>query len=385
MRRWLLRLLVVLPVLVIAGLFAVPPLVDRALNRVLDVPHAPLSEAGRALHAKLQVADMHADPLLWKRDLTERIDHGHVDIPRLIEGNVALQVFSAPTQVPLGLNYDANELRQDMVTSLAIFQGWPRDTWHSPLQRALYMSAELHRAAERSQGAFRVIEDAPGLARYLTDRRSNPRLTAGMLSIEGMHAIEGNLDNIEVLRRAGFRMMGLAHFFDNALTGSAHGMEKGGLTDLGRQAIARMESSGILVDLAHTSPRAIDDALKVATRPLVVSHVGLKGTCDTIRNLSDDQARAIAKTGGVIGIGYWDAAVCDVSVRGVARAIQYGIELVGADAIGLGSDFDGATHTPFDTAGLALITDELLRMGVSESDIRKVMGGNVIRVLAGQL
>lgn len=367
--------------LITALLFVVPTIVDHQLNTVLPGKLPAVSEDGRKLHALLNVADMHADPLLWNRDLLARISNGHVDIPRLIEGNVALQVFSAPTQVPTGLNYEANELRHDMVTALAIFQGWPRATWSSPLARAVNMADRLNDTASRSGGKFRVLTSGPEIDQYLVERHRNPLMTAGVLSIEGMQAMEGKLENLDVLYQAGFRMMGLTHFFDNDLSGSAHGMTKGGLSDLGRQAVQRMEKLGIVVDVAHVAPKAVDDVLAMATRPVVVSHGGVKGTCDNVRNLSDEHLRGIARTRGVVGIGYWDAAICGTTADDVVKAILYAVTVIGPDFVGLGSDFDGATHEPFDTSALAVITDGLLRAGMKEQDIRKVMGENVLRVL----
>jgi len=146
-----------------------------------------------------------------------------------------------------------------------------------------------------------------------------------------------------------------------------------------------MEDRNIIVDLAHASPKLIDDVLAMASRPVVVSHTGVKGTCDNVRNLSDDHIRRIAAGGGVIGIGYWDAAVCDVSVNGIVTAMQHVNDLVGAEHIALGSDFDGGTETPFDTSGLAQITAGLLAAGFSDADIRNIMGGNVLRLLRTRL
>src|SRR5439155_6407805 len=101
---------------------------------------------------------------------------------------------------------------------------------------------------------------------------------------------------------AGFRMMSPAHFFDNEFGGSAHGVSKGGLTGRGREMIARMEARSMLVDVSHASIETIDDVLSLASRPVVASHTGVSGTCDSVRNLSDDHLRGIAATGGVIGI-----------------------------------------------------------------------------------
>ena len=108
---------------------------------------------------------------------------------------------------------------------------------------------------------------------------------------------------------------------------------------------------------------------------------GVQATCKVNRNLTDDEIRGVAKTGGVIGIGYWDAAVCGTEPAKVARAIAHVRDLVGIDYVGLGSDFDGATTTGFDTSKLALVTQALMDRGFSDTDIAKVMGGNVLRVL----
>lgn len=367
-----------------ALLFTVGPgAVDRNLNTVLEAarPTGAIGPHARQLHDFLFIADLHADPLLWERDLLVRADHGHVDIPRLIAGGVALQVFAAPTQVPAGLNYESNELGLDLVTALALTQGWPRATWSSPLQRALFMAHSLQRTADAAPNRFRIVRSAAELAHFVGERASQPDRVAGLLAIEGLHALEGDAANVDVLFDAGYRMMGLMHFFDNELGGSAHGVSRAGLSDFGRDVVARMQERGIVVDLAHASPQMIDDVLAMTRAPVVVSHGGVKGTCDNVRNLGDDHLRAVAATGGVVGIGYWDAAICDVSMTGVVAAIRYAVDVAGVDHVGLGSDFDGATTTPFDTADLPQLTQALLDAGVPVAHVRKIMGDNVRRVL----
>ena len=247
--------------------------------------------------------------------------------------------------------------------------------------RALYQAAVLRRAADSSGGRLVLIRSATDLAAYLERRKQSPHITAGFLGIEGAHALDGDLNNVGVLFDAGFRMMAPTHFFDTDMGGSAHGVEKGGLTGKGREMIRRMEARRMILDLAHASPRTIADALTVSTRPVVVSHTGVKGTCDNRRNLSDDELRGIARTGGVIGIGYWDTAVCGTDAAAIARAIRYAVGVAGIDHVGLGSDFDGAITAPFDTTGLPLITEALLAQGFGEAEIAKIMGGNTIRVL----
>jgi microsomal dipeptidase-like Zn-dependent dipeptidase len=188
-----------------------------------------------------------------------------------------------------------------------------------------------------------------------------------------------------VLFDAGFRMMAPTHFFDNEIGGSAHGLEKGGLTDLGKEMIKRMEAKHMIVDLAHASSKTIDDVLSIATQPVLVSHTGVKGTCNNNRNLSDEQIKGIARTKGIIGIGYWDTAICGKDAKSIVKAIRYVVDLVGIDYVGLGSDFDGAVIVPFDTTGVIQITDALLETGLTQDEIRKIMGGNVLRVLKENL
>jgi membrane dipeptidase len=141
----------------------------------------------------------------------------------------------------------------------------------------------------------------------------------------------------------------------------------------------------MIVDLAHASPQTVDDVLSIATRPLIVSHTGVKATCNNNRNLSDTQIQAVAKRGGLIGIGYWPTATCGNDAASVARAIRDAVNLVGTDHLALGSDFDGAVEEPFDASGVVKITEALLSDGFSEEEIRQIMGGNALRFLKQNL
>lgn len=362
--------------------FVAPAMVERSMNQVLVTPPYETTAAARRLHETLVVADMHADSLLWGRDLLERGERGHVDIPRLIEGNVAVQMFTLVSKTPSGLNIERNADDSDNVTWLAIGQRWPLRTWFSLKQRALYQAERLHAMAQASNGRFVIVKTKADLAVFLERRKTEPEIVAGILGIEGAQVLEGDPANVDAMFAAGYRMMAPTHFFDNEMAGSAHGIDKGGLTEAGRKMIARMEELGMIVDIAHGSQKQIDEVLAMATRPVVVSHGGVKGTCDNNRNLSDGQLRAIAANGGLVGIGYWDTAVCGTDPAAIARAQKYVIDLIGAEHVGLGSDYDGAVDVPFDTTGLPLLTEALLAEGLGEQDIARVMGGNQIRLLA---
>ena len=372
--------------LVVAGLLMAffiffPGEVENRMNQTRNLPPYKVSEAAQALHERLLVADLHADTLLWNRDLLEHGERGHVDVPRLVKGNVAVQMFTVVTKVPRGVGIGGNRGDSDNITWAAVSQLWPPRTWWSLKHRALYQAKRLRAAASRSDGQLERILTARELEDHLARREKEPHAVGALLGLEGAHALVGDLDNLDAFYEAGFRMIAPVHFFDNDIGGSAHGLEKGGLTELGREMIRRMEELGILLDLAHASPKTFAEAMALSTRPVVVSHTGVKGTCDNQRNLSDVQVQGVAASDGVIGIGYWGTAVCGPGAAAIAKAMRYVADLVGVEHVGLGSDFDGAAKQPFDTTGLPLITEALLAEGFSTNEIRLIMGGNILRVL----
>ena len=389
MTRLLKKIGIVLVVIVLLGgaafFLIVPAVADRKLNPVLARPPYFSSSRAQSLHQQLLIVDLHADSLLWKRDLLARNSRGHVDIPRLIDGNVALQAFTIVTKTPRGLNIESNDDKTDNITLLAIAGCWPISTWSSLKERTLYQASRLSDVAARSNGKFVLIRSGADLTAYLKRRASEPGITAGFLGVEGAHALEGDLNNIDLFFEHGIRMMSPTHFFDNDIGGSAHGLVKGGLTAKGKEMVRRMQAKGMIVDLAHASANVISDVLEISTRPVFVSHTGVKGTCDNTRNLSDEQIKGIARTGGLIGIGYWETAVCGKDAKAIARAIRYTANVAGVTHVSLGSDFDGAVTAPFDTTGLVQITDALIAEGFTDEEIKLIMGGNAIRVLLTSL
>jgi microsomal dipeptidase-like Zn-dependent dipeptidase len=367
------------------GLFGFAPgIAERGMNKQTGATW-PVSAEAQALHKTLTVIDLHSDTLMWKRDLLSETSDGHVDLKRLETGNVALQVFSSVTKTPRGQNYEKNSGETDNITPLVIAQGQPVRTWGSLLERSLWHAEKLHDVEKRADGRLRVVKTPTDLASLLADRAAGKRVTGALLSTEGGQNLEGSLANVKRLHDAGFRMLGLAHFFDTELAGSMAGEKKGGLTGLGADVVREAEKRGMIIDVAHSSPAAFADVLKIATRPVVVSHGGVKGTCDTPRNLSDDQLRALAANRGVVGIGYWDAAICQPTPEATAKAILHAVNVAGIDHVGLGSDYDGATTVGFDTAHLDGVTQALMQAGMNEADIAKVMGGNTARLLADGL
>ncbi|HYP69793.1 MAG TPA: membrane dipeptidase, partial [Variovorax sp.] len=265
MRKLFIALAVLVLVALAAFFFYLPKRVDAGMNGVAMKPPYAASERARALHQRLFVADLHDDALLWSRDLLERHDYGHVDLPRLEEGSVGLQVFATVTKSPRGQNFDSNPSDTDTITALAIAQRWPARTWGSLLERALYQSERLHAAAAASGGRMQVVHTRVELDGVLKGARPGGGRLAAVLATEGLHPLEGRIENVDRMYDAGFRIMGLTHFFDNEIGGSAHGLNKGGLTPLGKQVVKRLEDKKMIVDLAHASPRVIDDVLAQAT------------------------------------------------------------------------------------------------------------------------
>ena len=356
---------------------------DASVNKIINTErHFGVNAKTQTFHDRLIIADLHADFLLWDRDFLTKNDYGLVDLPRMQEGNLSLQAFTIVSKVPKGINIHKNTADTDQITLLALAQHWPLKTLSSLRERALFQSRKLHDFAEKTYGGFTIIKTKSDLANFTSARAEGRKLTAGFLGIEGAQVLEGDIANVKVMFDAGFRMMAATHFFDTELGGSAHGLSLGGLTDFGREVFQEMQERGMLIDIAHASPAMIDDILAFATTPVVSSHTGVRGVCDNQRNLSDDHIKAIARTGGVIGIGFWDMAVCGRDEQAIVKSINYVANLVGVDHVALGSDFDGGVETPFDASGMALITQKLLNQGLSPESVRKIMGENVVRVLS---
>lgn len=366
-----------------------PAYVERGLNHMTGPKDGwPVSPQAQTLHDRLTIGDLHSDALLWDRDILERSDRGHVDIPRLRQGNVAVQVFTTVTKSPRGQNYDQNSAEApDNITPLFIGQLRPIPSWFSLKERALVQAAALERAAEQAPDQLMVIRNAADLQTLLEARRGGAKTVGALLGSEGAHPLEGDLANLRVLYGAGFRLLGLTHFFDNELGGSLHGQggTGSGLTDFGREVVREMQERHMIIDLAHASPQMVRDVLAMpGTRP-ILSHTGIHGQCASPRNLPDDLVKEIAAKGGLIGIGYWADVVCGKTPADIAKSIQAAMVLLGDDQVSLGSDYDGSVDAPFDAGHLASLTQALMDAGLSDEQIAKVMGGNMMRYLADTL
>jgi microsomal dipeptidase-like Zn-dependent dipeptidase len=383
--------------LLAAGCSGLADYLDGTENGVANKPPYSVSAAAAALHPTLLVADMHSDALLSTRDLMANSDWGGLDVGRLERGSVAIQTFTQPTDGPYCPRKDGCRPFPNLIGAWSVVAGWPPGTWFDRSARALNFADRFNTLVARSAARLIAIRSADDLRGLL---RRHDRGIGAVLGLEGIEALGDRSEDVAALDRAGFRLIGLVHQTDNAAGGSSQGVGKGGLTPFGRAVIREIADRRLILDLAHTSPALIKDAVEsYAPRPPLLSHTGVRAVCDNARNLDDDTIRQIVRHGGLIGIGYWTDILCvdehATAVQfadAIARSVQHVADISrevdpgGAYAhVGLGSDFDGWVDEGFDTSGLALITDALLRAHVAESDIRRVMGGNYCLFLLDNL
>jgi len=383
------KLIIILGVLVLlywTATLIVPGYVEKSKNKVASTPPYAVSQKAQEVYNSLDfIADLHCDALLWDRNLNKRSDFGHVDIPRLQEANVALEAFTIVTKSPKGQNMHENSAdATDRITALTIAQGQPPSTWFSLYERAAYQCEKLYDLAEDNE-AFHVITNKQDFKTYLKDRKSNSDLTAGFLGVEGAHCLEGDIKNLDKLYEAGVRMMGATHFFDNELGGSAHGISGEGLTTFGEEVIDKMNELNMIIDLAHISPKMVDDILKRSSKPVIVSHIGVKKVLNSPRNLSNNQIERIAANGGLIGIAFFPGAIGDGGIKSIVASMKHVKNLVGVEHVALGSDYDGSVTVPFDITGLPLLVEEMLKQDFTQDEIKAIMGDNVKEFMLSNL
>ncbi len=310
------------------------------------------------------VIDSHCDTLHavleGNGDLGNGIPEAHVDIPRLQQGGVNAQVFAC--WIPL-------EYQRHGATAFA-----------------LRLIEAFHRQVESFSDRLCLVRTAEDIEQAVVDGK-----VAGILALEGAEPLDGEIELLGAFYRLGVRWLGLTWNYRNAAAdGVAESNSGGGLTAFGVELVRACAEMGIVVDVSHLSPAGVEHVLREAKGPVVASHSNARALCDHRRNLTDDQARAIANTGGVIGVTFVPSFLsrhpAEVSIDHVLDHIEYFVGLVGVEHVGIGSDFDGlmgaspprgledATHYPS-------VREGLLRRGFSAEDVAAIMGGNWMRVL----
>lgn len=329
------------------------------------------------------MVDLLVGTVLFRRTLLQPLRHGHVDLPRLQAGGVRLVGMSIATRFP--------DLRGTLSAPQFLGLGVPLRALRSDIAIVRFLVGRIDGWAAESGGRFLVVRTRRELEAVLAP--GGP--VGAFVGVQGAQALQGEPANVARLHELGVRMLSLAHVMDNPMAGSSTGRQAGGLTPLGRLALAEMERVGVLVDLAHASSATIRDVVGVATRPPVLSHTGFVERAGSrsrwrrysaaTRNVRVVDARRVAEAGGVVGVTYATQLLGGDSLGALVDTVRFAIEELGARHVGLGSDLDGALRAVIDAAGAPRIADGLLAAGVSDEDVAAVVGGNAVRLLRGTL
>lgn len=359
----------------------------------------PLWETALRLHYDALVVDGHVDTptemLLRGYRLADRHRTGHVDLPRMVEGGLDAAFLSLWVSRQLGEGPAATARAMAMLDEVE-------------RQVAALPDATIARTAEE----VRRITEAGG--------------TAFLLGIEGGHAIAGDVEMLRRFASRGVRYVTLTHTNTNRLADSSQDTPlHDGLSPLGEEMIREMNRLGVLPDVSHVSDATLADVLRVSRGPVIASHSSARALVANPRNLTDDQMRGIAASGGVVMINFyaptvngaitqevmdaamnqlrtrhggdltqlWTAIAEEQRARGLREGtledvldhIEHAVRVAGADHVGLGSDFDGVPELPAgleDVTRLPWITHGLLQRGMPETDVRKILGDNILRALA---
>ncbi|HJR07880.1 MAG TPA: dipeptidase [Pyrinomonadaceae bacterium] len=368
-------------------------------------------DSPRAIHARSILIDMHADTVQRMidegADINTRLADGHLDAARMKDGGLDAQFFSIWVEPQF-------------------FGGGGR----SAVERADKQIAAVRALAEHHPETWELATTAADIRRIAGSGK-----LAALMGLEGGYAIDEHLENVEKYYRLGVRYMSPAWSVSLSWAGSSGDAvgETRGLNEFGREVVREMNRLGIMVDVSHVSDKTFWDIVETSTKPVIATHSGVRSIVNVPRNLTDDQLRALARTGGLCAVVFYprfiepgwqdvqrkvDAEIAPlvaeasrkaqgtpaqkklardrvrereylkrmppVSVARVVDHIDYIVRLVGVDHVGIGSDFDGIQAVPHDLATVAdfpNLTVELLKRGYSESDINKILGGNMLRVM----
>jgi len=343
-----------------------------------------ISDAARALHRESAVFDLHFDTLLWTRlfgyDLG--LEHRnrvplaplgfHMDLPRAREGGLDGAV--------MGLVINPDEVRDELMLPLRVLAAWEDGSGASQVEATL---ALLDDAATRYPAELRFCRSGSELREAIATERF-----AALAGLEGGQGLSGDLANVAALHAGGLRMLGLVHFqaTEAGYPMTVSRFDDLGLTPFGFDLVDELDRLGVVVDLAHLNERGVADVLSRTRGPCVVSHSACRALVPHPRNLSDEALRAIAATGGVIGIAAGRSFLgLRADLDALLDHVEHAVKVAGPASVALGSDYDGFI-TP--ASGLAdvrsypLVTDGLLRRGMPETTIRAVLGENALRVVS---
>jgi len=310
------------------------------------------------LHTRAFVIDLHNDVMekvVTGYELGMQHSYNHSDIPRFREGGVDAQIFAL----------------------------WVEPTNAHPYQQTVDMISAFNSQVARNSLYLAQARTPDEIAQVNAEGK-----IAGILGVEGGHAIENDLEKLRELYRRGARYLTITwnNSTDWAISAQDPQSTTKGLSDFGRQVIRTMDSLGMIIDVSHTGIKTIEDILEITKNPIIASHSGVKALRNHYRNLSDSQIVRIARIGGVIGVVFYPPFLCSngkATIDTVLKHIDYIVRLVGVDYVALGSDYDGMESTPVgleDVSKFPNLTDALLRHGYSNRDVKKILGENFLRV-----
>jgi membrane dipeptidase len=364
-----------------------------------------------AIHARAIAIDMHADTVQFMldegADINQRLTTTHLDAPRMKQGGLDAQFFSI----------------------------WVEPEYYGvkgegAIRRADAQIAAVRALAEQHPETWELASNAADIRRIAAEGK-----LSALMGLEGGYAIDERLENVERYYRMGVRYMSLTWTHSTSWAGSsgdAVGQTRG-LNDFGRSVVREMNRLGMMVDVSHVSDKTFWDILDASTKPVIATHSNARSIANVHRNLDDEQIHALAKKGGVVCVVFYPAffepgwrekkervdAEIAASVREASQRahgtpsqkriardrvrereyarrlppvslarlvdhIDHIVRLTGIDHVGIGSDFDGIQATPYDLSNVAELpnlTTELLRRGYSETDVHKILGGNILRVM----
>lgn len=335
------------------------------------------------------VLAMYGDGPRGRRSFFERGESGHLDLPRMREGGFAGGIFAV--FVPADPTYGRPELRPASSVDEGERPLAPPVGTEYALRCAMALTSTLMRIEDESRGEFSLVRDVAAIRSCMAEGR-----VAAVLHFEGAEAIDPGLNALEVLYRAGLRSLGLVWsrpniFAEGVPFAFPHSPDTGpGLTRLGKDLVRECNRMGVMVDLSHLNERGFWDVAELSTKPLVASHSNAHAVTPVTRNLIDRQLDAIRDSGGIAGLNYAvQFARPDgryepqTPIADLVRHVDYMVERMGIDHVGLGSDFDGCTVPAElgDATGLPRLIEALRAGGYSEVDLRKIASENWLRVL----
>ena len=361
------------------------------------------NDRGRRIQASVLGVDGHNDTvqriMFENVDIGNRLPDGAIDIPRLQEGGIHVPFFAlwVPTY------YKGSEA----------------------VRRTLDFRDAMQRVLDKYPDRIELATSAHDIERIVGQKK-----IAAVLTVEGGHQIDNDLAVLRIYRRMGILSMTLTHFRSNDWADSSTGRpEHNGLTEFGKQVVREMNAIGMIVDISHVSDKSFYDVVQVTTKPVIASHSSCRSFSDVPRNMSDDMLRALAKNGGVVGVNFGAAFLNqkdakelkqaishenalepnlagaeldqfaakegaesgeshphlgNATVEDAAECIDHIVKVAGIEHVGIGSDFDGTEIVPRgleDVSKMPNLTEALLKRGYSEEDIKKIMGGNFLRVV----